>query len=73
MPEQYFKYIFELFHQKDVKDHSGLMSSEERIDLFYHLASRLDHFQSSFLRAHDEFNMNAAIEAGKADDIDFAS
>ena len=71
MPGQYFKYIFELLHQKDVKDYIGLMSSEERLDLFYHMAGRLDRFQSSFAKAGDEFNTNAAIAAGKADDIDF--
>jgi len=29
MPEQYFKYIFELLHQKDMKDYIGLMSPKE--------------------------------------------
>ena len=73
MPAQYFKYIFELLHQKDVEDYIGLMSSEEQLDLFYHMAGRLDRFQSSFAKACGEFNTNAAIAAGKADDIDFAA
>ena len=73
MPEQYFKYIFELLHQKDVKDYIGLVSPEEHTDLCYHLAGQLDHFQSSFSKAGEKFNTNIAIAAGKADDIDFTS
>ena len=56
-----------------MKDYIGLTSSEERLDLFYHLAGCLDRFQSSFAKAGDEFNTNAAIAAGKADGIDFAT
>ena len=51
MPAQYFKYIFELLHQKDVKYYNGLISSEERLDLVYHMAGRLDRFESSFAKA----------------------
>ena len=70
---QYFKHIFNLLHQKDVKDYIGLLNSEKRFDLFYHFTVWVDHFKSCMAKARDEFITNASIAAEMAEYIDFTS
>ena len=70
---QYFKHIFNLLHQKDVKDYIGILNPEGRPDLFYHLIVRIDRSKSGMAKAGDESTTNASIAAEKPKDIDFTS
>lgn len=68
-----FQVIFNLLHQKDVKDYIGLLNPEERLDLFYHLTGQIGRFKSGITKSGDEFTTNASIAAKRAGDINFTS
>ena len=67
---QYFKHIFNMLHQEDVKDYIRILNSKERLDLFYHLIGQIDCFKLGMAKAGDEFTTNALITAEKLEEID---
>ena len=62
---QYFKHIFNILHQKDVKDYIGILNPEKRLIFFYYMVGWIDCFKSGMTKAGDEFSTSVAIAAEK--------
>ena len=62
--------MFNTLHCADVKEWYDAMPPEKILELSYHLTSCVDYFISGMTAAGMEYGTQAAISAGKPEDID---
>jgi hypothetical protein len=63
-------FMFNTLHRAEVKEWYAAMPTEELLELSYHLTARADYFISGMTAAGLEYGTQAAICAGKPEDID---
>ena len=63
-------FMFNTLHRADVKEWYDAMPPEEILELSYHLTARADYFISGMTAAGLKYGTQAAISAGKPEEID---